>query len=302
MKTAVSLCGINLKNPIIAASGTFGFGQEYKKFYDLSELGGISLKGLTPLPRNGNPAPRIAETTGGMLNAVGLQNPGIEHFLEKDLPLLKGEDTVLIANIAGNTLEEYQYMAQKLRGDTVDLIELNISCPNVKQGGVHFGLRPDAVREVTAAVKSQCDKPLIVKLSPNVESIANNALAAQEGGADAVSLINTLTGMAVDPVIRRPILANITGGMSGPAVKPVALRMVREVYKAVSIPIIGMGGIMNGRDVVEFMLCGARAVMVGTASIADPMACVRIRRELEEFMREQKIEDVNELVGALIEG
>lgn len=293
------VCGICFKNPVIAASGTFGFGEEYARFYDIGLLGGISVKGLTLLPRQGNPTPRIAETASGMLNAVGLQNPGIEDFLRLELPRLKERNTVVIANIAGSTLDEYALMASKLKGSGVDMVELNISCPNVKEGGVAFGVYPDTIRQVTRIAKENCDVPLVVKLSPNVADIAANAIAAEEGGADAISLINTLTGMAVDPHSRRPILANITGGLSGPAIKPVALRMVHQAHKAVRIPIIGMGGIFTGQDVVEFLLCGASAVMVGTATISGPNACPRIISELETFMRKERIQTVQELIGAL---
>lgn len=299
MNMAVELCGINLKNPIIAASGTFGFGADFAQFYDISRLGGISIKGLTLTPREGNPAPRIAETAAGMLNAVGLQNPGVDAFLRDEMPRLRQQDICVIANIAGNTIDDYVRMAEKLQGSGVHLVELNISCPNVEQGGMHFGVLPEAVRKVTAEVKSVCSQPLMVKLSPNVADIVKNALAAQEGGADAVSLINTITGMAVDAEKRQPMLANITGGLSGPAIKPVALRMVYQVAQAVDIPVCGMGGIMSGRDVVEFLLCGARCVMVGTANVADPMALVRILGELEEFMQEQGVPDVREFIGAL---
>ena len=299
MNLETILCGLTFKNPIIAASGTFGFGREFDAFYDIARLGGISVKGLTLMPREGNPAPRTMETAAGMLNAVGLQNPGIEAFLREDLPWLAQKDMVIMANIAGNTAEEYRQMAQRLQGTAVQMIELNISCPNVKHGGVQFGVYPESIYEITKAVKAVCEQPLMVKLSPNTANIGDNAKAAQEGGADAISLINTLTGMAVDPVSRKPKIANGTAGLSGPAIKPVALRMVHEASKAVEIPIVGMGGIMTGEDIVEFLLCGASAVMVGTANLADPMASVRMLDELEAFMERQGVASVTEWIGAL---
>ena len=295
---AVKICGVHFKNPIISASGTYGFGTEFSRIYDISLLGGISLKGLTFEKRDGNPPPRIAETASGLLNSVGLQNPGVDDFLKFTLPQLKSVDTVLIANIAGNTIEEYIQVAQALKGDTVNLYELNISCPNVKLGGMQFGIQPESVKEVTAAVKAHCDKPLIVKLSPNVADIAENALAAQEGGADGISLINTLTGMAINAHTKRPVFANTVGGLSGPAIKPVALRMVHQVCKAVSIPVIGMGGIMSGTDVAEFMLCGASAVMVGSANIIEPRACPKIIEEFRAYLEEQNM-SAAELIGSL---
>ena len=299
MKWDCEIAGVSFQNPVIAASGTYGFGREFAQFYDIGLLGGISVKGLTLKPRQGNAAPRIAETPAGMLNAVGLQNPGIDHFIAHDLPWLAAQNTTIIANIAGNTVEEYVEMARRLQGTAVDMIELNISCPNVKHGGIQFGVDPAAIAEVTAAVKSVSGQPLMVKLSPNVSNIAQNALAAQQAGADALSLINTLTGMAVDLHTRRPLLANVTGGLSGPAIKPVALRMVYEVCQAVDVPVVGMGGIMNAMDVAEFMLCGARAVMVGTANIANPLAIPGILKELEQWMCAQGIADMSDWVGAL---
>ena len=295
------VCGVKFKNPLIAASGTCGFGEEFKNFYPLSTWGGLSLKGTTKFPRQGNRNPRIAETPMGMLNSVGLQNPGIDVLINEALPRLQNENTTLIANIAGDTIEDMMYSCEKLQNTNVDMIELNISCPNVKQGGLAFGVYPKSVAEVTGRVKSVCTKkPLIIKLSPNVADIAENAVAAESSGADAISLINTVGAMAVDPVTRRPILANVIGGLSGPAVKPIALKMVYQVSKAVKIPIIGMGGIANGRDVIEFLLCGASAVMVGTANISDPIAVVNILEEIEEFMAEQNVSDINEFVDGLI--
>ena len=297
---SVSVCGVRFKNPIIAASGTYGFGTEYEPLYPLSVLGGVSLKGMTLLPREGNDGIRIAETPMGMLNCVGLQNPGVEYFIEHYLPLIKDSDCVLIANIASNTIQEYCAMADRLAETAVDMLEMNISCPNVKKGGVQFGTRPELVKEITAEVKKHARQPLIVKLSPNVTDIKETALAAQEGGADCISLINTITGMSINAKTRRPLLGNIVGGLSGPCVKPVALRMVYECSKTVQIPIIGMGGINSGEDAAEFMLAGAAAVMVGTANIADPLACPRIIKELENFGEQNGLEKISELTGGLI--
>lgn len=299
MNTEVNICGINFKNPIIAASGTYGFGREYGEFYDPSVLGGISSKGLTLNPREGNDGVRIAETPSGILNCVGLQNPGVEAFIANELPYMRGLDTVAIANAAGSTLSDYERICERLSETDVDMIEMNISCPNVKRGGMSFGVLPESVEEVTRAAKKHCKKPLIVKLTPNVSNIADNARAAENGGADAVSLINTLTGMAVDLYTRKPVLGNVTGGLSGPCVKPIALRMVREVYKAVSIPIIGLGGITTARDALEFMLCGATAVQIGTVNICDPCAAPRIVGELTEEMKKCGVESLTELIGAL---
>ena len=295
----VNIAGVEFKNPIITASGTFGFGKEYSEFYPLSALGGICTKGLTLKKREGNPPPRVAETYGGMLNSVGLQNPGIEHYLAEDDRRLAKEDVVVIANIAGSTLEDYIAIAERINDSHADMVELNISCPNVKQGGMAFGVLPKNVEEVTRAVKNVCKKPVITKLSPNVSCIADNARAAEAGGADAVSLINTLSGMAVNYKTRRPVLANNNGGLSGPCVKPVALKMVWECYNAVKIPIIGLGGIKSYTDVLEFMICGARAVQVGTANFTDPTAAYDIAKDLEKYVSENDI-DINDLVGTLI--
>ncbi len=295
------LCGVRLKNPVIAASGTFGFGREYDQLYDIGQLGGISVKGLTLEPRCGNPPHRMAETASGMLNAVGLQNPGVDAFIAEDLPWLLEKRVAVIANIAGSSVEDYCRMAEKLAPTGIHLLEMNISCPNVKEGGVAFGVKPEAVYAITRAVKRCAGQPLMVKLSPNVASIADNARAAESAGADALSLINTLTGIAVDAKRRRMVLANNVGGLSGPAVKPVALRMVWEASRAVGIPVVGMGGIMTGEDAAEFLLCGAQAVMVGTANFTDPLACPRIIRELDTFLAAQKVRKVGEVIGALIE-
>jgi len=296
---STEICGVSLKNPVIAASGTFGFGREVNWFFPIEKLGAVAVKGLTLQPRPGNPPPRVAETPAGMLNSVGLQNPGVDVFIEEQLPWLSKKVPV-IANINGNTVEEYCRVAEKLRGKPVSLLELNISCPNVKQGGVHFGTDPAMVREVVSAVKSVSAQPLIVKLTPNVTDIAEMAIAACEGGADALSLINTLLGLAIDAKTKRPVLGNVLGGLSGPAVKPVALRMVWQVSRAVTVPIIGMGGIMTGEDAVEFLLAGASAVMVGTATIADPMAALRIVSEMDAFIDEHGGGSVRDWVGALL--
>ena len=296
---SVNLCGINLKNPVIAASGTFGFGREFHELYDVGTVGGVSTKGLTLEPRLGNPTPRIAESRGVILNAVGLQNPGVEHFIAHDLDWLKSTGTAVIANVAGKTLDDYKGICEKLDG-LVDMIELNISCPNVKSGGMAFGIKPQSVEEVTKVAKSGLKKtPLMVKLSPNVESIATNALAAQNGGADAVSLINTLTGMAIDIERRRPIIANNTGGVSGAGVKPIAVRMVYEVAQAVSIPVVGMGGITCAEDAIEFLMAGATAVQVGTANFTDPYAIPKVVAGLNAWCDQHGIENVSSLTGVL---
>lgn len=296
---AVNIAGIKMKNPVMTASGTYGFGREYGEYYDLSLLGGIVVKGLTLKPREGNKPPRIAETPAGILNSVGLQNPGVEYFLENELPYIRKHDIAVIANIAGNTVEEYCAMAEKL-GDAVDGIELNISCPNVKEGGVAFGTSPESVYRITKSVKECCKVPLIVKLSPNVTDIKEIAVSAQEGGADALSLINTLLGMAIDIQTRKPILSNIVGGLSGPAVKPVAVRMVWQVAQTVSIPVIGMGGITIWEDAVEFMLAGADAVSVGTANFVNPLAPIEIVEGLKAYLLKNQIEKVQDLKGKVI--
>lgn len=298
---SLKFCGVRMKNPVIAASGTYGFGREFDKLYDISRLGGISVKGLTLEPRSGNPPHRVAETPSGILNAVGLQNPGVDAFIAEELPWLLEKRVPIFANIAGNTQEEYCKMAEKLAPTGVHLLEMNISCPNVKAGGVAFGVKPEAVYDITRAVKACAAQPLVVKLSPNVSDIAENALAAQEGGADAISLINTLTGIAVDAKKQRMVLQNNTGGLSGPAIKPIALRMVWQASKAVNIPVIGMGGIESGEDVMAFLLCGASAVMVGTANLVDPMSMPRIIQEFDELLSAQKIRRAQDVVGALIE-
>ena len=293
----VNIAGVEFKNPVITASGTFGFGREYSEFYPLREIGGLSCKGITLKPRMGNPPPRIAETPSGILNAVGLQNPGVDHFIERDLPWLKEQETVVIANIAGNTPEEYAQMAEKLSDSSVDMIEMNISCPNVKHGGVQFGTSCQSVGAITREVRAHCKKPLMVKLSPNVSDIAEIARAAESEGADALSLINTLTGMRIDINTRRPIIRNNTGGLSGPAVFPVAVRMVWQTAGAVKIPVVGMGGISTWRDAVEMMLAGASAIQVGTALFSDPYAPLKIKEGLNRYLDDQGIASVTELAG-----
>ncbi|MFQ8638036.1 MAG: dihydroorotate dehydrogenase [Acutalibacteraceae bacterium] len=295
----VNVAGVEFNNPLIAASGTFGFGREYAEFYPLSALGGVSSKGITLKARPGNPAPRIAEAPGGMLNAVGLQNPGVDHFIREDLPWLRGQGTRIIANIAGNTPEDYCAMAEKLNDTDVDMIELNISCPNVKQGGVQFGTTCAGVSGITKAVRAHCKKPLMVKLSPNVTDISEMALAAESEGADAVSMINTLTGMRIDIRTRRPIIHNNTGGFSGPALLPIAVRMVWQTYRKVKIPIVGLGGISTWQDAVEMLLAGATALQIGTVLFTDPYAPVKIAEGLSKFMDENGVQSVSELTGAV---
>ncbi|MGN0476929.1 MAG: dihydroorotate dehydrogenase [Ruminococcus sp.] len=296
---SVNVAGVQFNSPLIAASGTFGFGHEYREFFDLSTLGGISCKGITLKKRLGNPAPRIAETPSGILNAVGLQNPGVDHFIEKDLPWLKQQGTVIIANIAGNTPDEYCQMAEKLSSTDVDMIELNISCPNVKSGGVQFGTSCESVGAITKTVREYCKKPLIVKLSPNVTDIAEIAKSAEANGADAISMINTLTGMRIDIETGRPIIRNNTGGLSGPAIFPVAVRMVWQVANAVKIPIIGMGGISKWQDAIEMLMAGATALQIGTCMFTDPYAPVKINQGISEFMEKKGIKSLSEITGSI---
>ena len=295
----VNLAGVELKNPIVVASGTFGFGREYAQFYDLGELGGICAKGLTLHRREGNPAPRIAETPMGILNSVGLQNPGVDDFITHELPFMRQYDTKVIANISGNTPEEYGIMCEKLSEAGVDMIEVNISCPNVKAGGLAYGTRPELAAEVTEVAKKHSTVPVMVKLSPNVTDITEIAKAVEGAGADAVSLINTLRGMRIDINTRRPILKMNTGGLSGPAVLPVAVRMVWEVSNAVKIPVLGMGGVAKGSDAAQLMLAGASAVAVGTACFADPFAPVKVRDELAAIADGQGLASVAELTGGV---
>lgn len=293
----VNIAGVEFKNPVITASGTFGFGQEYARLYDVSRLGGISCKGTTLNRRMGNPVPRIAETPSGIINAVGLQNPGVDGFISEDLPWLSEQDTVVIANIAGSQIEDYVETVKKLNGTSVDMIELNISCPNVKEGGASFGTCPATAEKITKAVKAATDIPLIVKLTPNVTDITEIALAVESAGADCVSLINTLTGMRIDINSKRPILKNNTGGMSGPAVFPVALRMVWQVASKVKIPVIGLGGIAKWQDAVEMMLAGASAIQIGTASFTDAFAPLKVIDGLNEYLDKNGNESVNDIVG-----
>ncbi len=297
---SVDLAGVKLKNPIVVASGTFGFGREYSQFYDLSELGGICVKGLTLHRREGNPAPRIAETPMGILNSVGLQNPGVDAFIAEELPFLRQYDLKVIANISGNTPEEYGVMCEKLSAAGVDLIEVNISCPNVKAGGLAYGTRPELAAEVTQMAKAHAGKtPVMVKLSPNVTDITEIARAVESAGADAVSLINTLRGMRIDVNTGRPILKMNTGGLSGPAVLPIAVRMVWEVANAVQTPILGMGGVSRGADAAQLMMAGASAVAVGTACFSDPYAPVKVRDELAQIARDKKIDKLSDLTGSV---
>ncbi len=296
---AVNIAGVTLANPVVTASGTFGFGREYGTLYSLAELGAIAVKGLTLKERPGNAPPRVAETPAGMLNSVGLQNPGVDAFIREELPWLKEQGAVVIANIAGSTIEDYCAMAECLSDTAVDMIELNISCPNVKEGGVAFGTSCDSVAAITAAVRGYCRKPLIVKLSPNVTDIAEIAVTAVDNGADALSLINTLLGMRVDIQTRRPILANNVGGLSGPAVRPIAVRMVWQVHQRVNVPIIGMGGVATWEDAVEMMLAGANAIAVGTALYLDPYAPLKIKQGVADYLDRSGMADVSELVGAV---
>ena len=297
---SVDICGVTLKNPVIAASGTFGFGREYSQYLDLNALGGISVKGLTLHPREGNPPPRIAETPAGMLNSVGLQNPGIDEFIKHELPYLKQYDTIIVANLAGSTEYEYCAGAEKLDKVAVDILELNISCPNVKEGGLSFGATPESVYKITSKVRNYCSRPLMVKLSPNVGNIKDVALAAQSANADAVSLINTLQGMAIDVKTKKPVLGNVTGGLSGPAIKPVALYMTWQTPKVVEIPVIGMGGIMDGEDAVEFMLAGASAVQIGTANLVNPKAMLKVINDIKDYALNNSISSIKEIIGGLI--
>ena len=295
----VKIAGVTLKNPVMDASGTFGFGEEYGEFVDLSRLGAVVTKGLASRPWPGNPAPRVCEVTGGMLNAIGLQNPGVEEFLRRDLAFLRRFDTRIIVNVCGHTEEEYFEVVERLADQPVDLLEINISCPNVREGGMAFGRDPEMVERITSAVKKRASQPVIMKLSPNVADIGEVARAAESGGADAVSLINTITGMKIDIDRRAFVLANKTGGFSGPAVKPVAVRMVYEASHAVKIPVIGMGGIVSGEDAVEFLLAGASAVAVGTANFFNPRATEEVVDGIRAYMLKYGVKDVRELIGAV---
>ena len=299
MNTMVNLAGITLKNPVMTASGTFGSGQEFAEFVDLSQLGAVVTKGVASVPWAGNPTPRIAETYGGMLNAVGLQNPGIDVFVERDVPFLAKYDTRIIVNVCGRTTEDYCEVAERLASQPVDMLEINISCPNVEEGGIAFGQNADSVEAITKAVKKHAKQPIIMKLSPNVTDIAEMAKAAEAGGADVLSLINTITGMKIDIHSRKFALANKTGGLSGPAIHPVAVRMVYQAAQAVKIPIIGMGGIMTAEDAIELILAGASAVAVGTANFRNPQVTMEVVQGIRDYMEEYGVEDINDLVGAV---
>ena len=300
MNTQVNIAGVTLKNPVMTGSGTFGSGMEYSEFVDLSRLGAVVTKGVANVPWPGNPTPRVAEVYGGMLNAIGLQNPGIDVFLERDIPFLKQYDTRIIVNVCGKTEEDYLEVVEKLGDEpAVALLEINVSCPNVKEGAIAFGQKADALYRITQQIRKKARQPIIMKLSPNVTDITEMARAAEAAGADVLSLINTITGMKIDIHRRTFAIANKTGGMSGPAVKPVAVRMVYQVAQAVKLPIIGMGGICTGEDAVEFILAGATAVSVGTANFADPYAAKKVAEGIEAYMRQYQVEDIRELIGAV---
>lgn len=297
MKTSVNLAGVELKNPVMTASGTFGSGMEYAEFADLNKLGAVVTKGVANVPWPGNPTPRVAEVYGGMLNAIGLQNPGIDVFASRDIPFLRQYDTKIIVNVCGKSEKDYLEVVERLADEPVDMLEINISCPNVKEGGIAFGQNAANIEHITAAVKKKARQPVIMKLSPNVTDITEMAKAAEAGGADVLSLINTITGMKIDINRQTFALANKTGGMSGPAVKPVAVRMVYQVANAVSVPIIGMGGIMTAEDALEFILAGATAVSVGTANFCNPHATIDIVNGIEDYMHAKNVDDINELIG-----
>ncbi len=299
MNMSVNIAGVEWKNPVTVASGTFGSGAEYSEFADLNKLGAVTTKGVANVPWAGNPTPRVAEVYGGMLNAVGLQNPGIELFCKRDIPFLKQYDTKIIVNVCGHSTEEYVAVVERLADEPVDLLEINISCPNVKEGGIAFGQDPKAVEAITKEMKRHAKQPVIMKLSPNVTDITEMARAAEAGGADALSLINTITGMKIDVNRRKFVLANQTGGMSGPAIHPVAVRMVYQTAQAVNVPIIGMGGIMNAEDAIEMILAGATAVSVGTANFTDPTVTEKIVAGIEEYMKKYHVNDIKELIGAV---
>ncbi len=298
-RTSVNLAGVELKNPVMTASGTFGSGAEYSEFYDLGALGAVVTKGVANVPWPGNPTPRIAETASGMLNAIGLQNPGIDVFIKRDLPFLRQFDTKIIVNVCGKTIADYCEVVEKLSDQSVDMLEINVSCPNVKEGGIAFGQKPEALEEVTREVKKYARQPVIMKLSPNVTDITEMAKAAEAGGADVLSLINTLTGMKIDIHRRTFAIANQTGGLSGPAVKPVAVRMVYQTAQAVSLPIIGMGGICSKEDALEFILAGASAVSVGTANFTNPYAAKETAEGIRAYMERYQVEDIKDLIGAV---
>ena len=297
MNTKINFAGIEMKNPVTVASGTFGYGREFNEFFDLSKLGGIITKGTSLKPRSGNRPPRVCETASGMLNSIGLQNPGVEYFAQNDLPFLRKFDTAIIVNACGSSIDEYVELCKILNTLDIDGVELNLSCPNVKAGCLAFGNTYEGVKEVTSQVRKVLDKPLIVKLTPNVTNIAEIAKAVEDAGADGVSLINTLLGMKIDIDKRRPVLANNTGGLSGPAIKPVAVRMVYQVAQAVNIPVLGMGGIVNGDDAIEFMLAGANAVSIGAGNFINPTTSLETITGIENYMKKHNIQDINEIVG-----
>ncbi len=299
MNTSVTLAGITFKNPVTTASGTFGSGMEYSEYVDLSRLGAVTTKGVSSIPWPGNPTPRVAETYGGMLNAIGLQNPGVDVFMKRDIPFLRSYDTKIIVNVVGKTTEEYCDVVERLADQDIDLLEINISCPNVKEGGIAFGQDPKCVEEITSELKKRAKQPIIMKLSPNVTDIGEMAKAAEAGGADALSLINTLTGMKIDIHRRAFLLANKTGGLSGPAVKPIAVRMVYQVAQAVNLPIIGMGGVATAEDALEFIMAGATMVAVGTANFINPTATAEVVLGIEAYMKQYGIHDINDLIGCV---
>jgi len=301
IKTSVNLCGVELKNPVMVASGTFGSGEEYSEFVDLNRLGAVVTKGVANIPWPGNPTPRVAEVYGGMLNAVGLQNPGIDVFCNRDIPFLKNYDTKIIVNVCGKSTKDYLEVVERLADEPIDMMEINISCPNVKEGGIAFGQDPKLVEQITSDIKKIAKQPVIMKLSPNVTDITEMARAAEAGGADCLSLINTLTGMKIDIDRRTFVLANKTGGMSGPAIHPIAVRMVYQTAQAVKLPLIGMGGIATAEDAIEMILAGATAVSVGTANFVDPRTTIKVVEGIEGYMRKYGVKDINELVGAVHE-
>lgn len=299
MNTKVSIAGVDLKNPITVASGTFGSGMEYDEFVDLNLLGAVTTKGVANVPWPGNPTPRVAETYGGMMNAIGLQNPGIDTFVKRDIPFLKEKDTKIIVNVCGKSTEDYLDVVERLGDEPVDLLEINVSCPNVKEGGIAFGQDPKALYDITKAIKAKAKQPIIMKLSPNVTDITEMAKAAEAAGSDALSLINTLTGMKIDVKRRTFAVANKTAGVSGPAIHPIAVRMVYQVANAVKLPIIGMGGVMNTEDALEMIMAGATAVAVGTANFHNPYATVEIIKGIEEYMQANGVDDINTLIGCV---
>lgn len=301
MNTKVTIAGVEFKNPVMTASGTFGSGMEYGEFVDLNRLGGVVTKGVANVPWPGNPTPRVAETYGGMLNAIGLQNPGIDVFMERDIPFLKQYDTRIIVNVCGKSVEDYLEVVEKLSDAPVDMLEINVSCPNVKEGAIAFGQKAECLFDITSQIKKKAKQPVIMKLSPNVTDITEMARAAEAAGSDAISLINTITGMKIDIHRRRFALANKTGGMSGPAIKPIAVRMVYQASHAVKIPVIGMGGIATGEDAVEFLLAGASAVSVGAMNFVNPYATGEVIRGIEEYMETYHVENVTDLIGAVNE-